>query len=106
MARHGVSRQFITEELAKPFDGPTVVVTHHAPSWLSVPDKFREASAAYASRLEDLILDHEPLLWIHGHTHTSFDYKIGKTRIVCNPRGYHGFELNPDFEVNLIVEIA
>ena len=36
-------------------------------------------------------------LWIHGHIHESFDYKIGKTRVVCNPRGYASIEENKGF---------
>lgn len=106
--RHLVSRQFITEALAESFDGPTVVLTHHAPSWLSVPDQFRgdKISAGYASRLEELMMTYEPVLWIHGHTHTSFDYQIGKTRVVCNPRGYVPSNENPNFDPNLVVEIG
>lgn len=108
MLRHGASRQYITDRLAEPFDGPTVVVTHHAPSWLSVHDMFRSSpiSAAYASRLEPLMLSYEPALWIHGHTHFSFNYEIGKTTVVCNPRGYVGADLNEEFEPNLIIEIV
>jgi hypothetical protein len=46
-------------------------------------------------------------LWVHGHTHSSFDYKLGKTRIICNPRGYPGTfgDMGNDFNPNLIVEI-
>jgi hypothetical protein len=47
--------------------------------------------------MEDFILQHQPRLWIHGHTHESFDYKIGKTRVVCNPRGYAAIEENKGF---------
>ena len=67
----------------------TIVVTHHAPSIQSIIDRYKAnpVSAAFASNLDDFILEHQPRLWIHGHTHESFDYKIGKTRVVCNPRG-------------------
>ncbi len=107
MERHGVSRQFITETLKIPFAGKTVVISHHAPSWMSIADQFKsdKVSAAYASRLEPIILDYQPDLWVHGHTHLSFDYLIDKTRIVCNPRGYDKYELNPDFNPNLIIEV-
>ena len=51
----------------------------------------------------DQKLEHQPRLWIHGHTHESFDYQIGKTRVVCNPRGYASIEENhcfrPDYTV-------
>jgi 3',5'-cyclic AMP phosphodiesterase CpdA len=107
IARHGVSRQFITDKLAEPFEGPTVVLTHHAPSWLSVPEQFKAdaSSAGYASRLETIMLDFEPALWVHGHMHTSLDYEVGETRIVCNPRGYARASENPAFDPNLIIDL-
>lgn len=105
--RHGVSRQFIETELAKPFEGPTVVMTHHTPSQLSIPEHYREdkVSAGYTSRLESVIEQYQPTVWCHGHTHTSFDYKIGETRVICNPRGYAEIDPNLDFKVDLIVEV-
>ncbi|QIF05885.1 metallophosphoesterase family protein [Roseimicrobium sp. ORNL1] len=68
----------------------SVVVTHHAPSILSLPEHRRAEliSCAYASHLDDFILKHEPLLWIHGHIHHSNDYRIGRTRVLANPRAY------------------
>jgi len=74
-------------------------VTHHAPSIQSIVDRYRAdpVSAAFASNMDDFILEHKPLLWIHGHTHESFDYEIGKTRVVCNPRGYASTEENQQF---------
>lgn len=105
--RHTESLRFITETLQQPHDGPTVVVTHHAPSSLSVSGRYRHnpVSAGYASLLEDLILDMKPNLWLHGHTHTSFDYELGETRVVCNPRGYEQHELNSEFNPRLILEV-
>lgn len=103
--RHGVSRKFIEDTLAEPFDGPTVVVTHHTPSWLSVHPDYRanKASAGYSSRLEPLIEKGKPALWIHGHTHSSFDYQLYETRVVCNPRGYR--DENKEFNPELLIEI-
>lgn len=85
---HRVSTSFLAEALATPFDGPTIVVTHHLPSMHSVADRFKSAlmSAAFASNLDHLVAKAD--LWIHGHTHDGFDYRIGKCRVVCNPRGY------------------
>jgi len=79
------------------------VVTHHAPSPRSIPKIFRgdPLNGAYASVLDDKILDTSPNVWIHGHTHTSFLYEIGNTTVVCNPRGYYGREENPDFDLGL-----
>ena len=64
--------------------------------------------AAYASNLEALIEARGPALWVHGHIHTSSDYRIGATRVVCNPRGYPDIEsgFNASFTVDLPVEAA
>jgi Icc-related predicted phosphoesterase len=77
----------------------SIVVTHHAPSIRSIADRYRAnpMSAAFASNMDNFILEHQPCLWIHGHTHESFDYEIGKTRVVCNPRGYASTEENKGF---------
>lgn len=79
-----------------------VVITHHAPSERSVHPKYAGdlVNAAYASNLEHLM---RSKLWVHGHVHSSFDYQVGDTRVICNPHGY-GAE-NPDFNPELIVEI-
>jgi len=105
---HKHSRAFIERALRAPFDGPTVVVTHHAPSGVSVPSHYKSdrISACYASRLESLMLDYAPALWVHGHIHESLDYMIGETRVVTNPRGYAGHELNPHFDAEFAVEVT
>lgn len=105
---HGMSRTFIEEELSAPFDGLTIVMTHHAPSARSLSGRYRGdlIGAAYASDLEDLIERSQPALWVHGHIHESSDYAIGRTRVVCNPRGYTPFELNPRFDPELVVDIG
>lgn len=83
-----------------------VVVTHHSPSLLSLPELRREKleSAAYVSNHDDLVRELSPSLWVHGHIHHSSDYRIGDTRVVCNPRGYPD-NFNKNFDVNLMVEI-
>jgi predicted phosphodiesterase len=105
---HRESRIYIENELAQPFDGITIVMTHHAPSGRSVPE-FRRGdpiNAAYASDLEALIERAQPQLWVHGHIHSSSDYRIGSTRVVCNPRGYVPSQLNPGFDPALVIELA
>jgi len=84
----------------------TVVVTHHAPSPKSIPDELNNSplNPGYASNLEDLILQYQPDLWIHGHLHTPANYSIGKTRIICNPRGYPN-QYNNGFNPALVVEL-
>lgn len=86
------------------------VVTHHAPSLESIHPRYRSGSftkinGAYASNLDYDILDAKPDLMVHGHTHDSFDYMIGDTRVVCNPRGYYPDQVNPDFDPQLILEL-
>lgn len=75
---------------------PVVLMTHHAPSTQSIPIWYRnkyEMNGNYASDLSNMILDN-PLIkvWVHGHTHESFQYQIGDTWVLCNPRGYYGHE--------------
>lgn len=100
------AKAWLRERLLSPFDGPTVVVTHHAPSVLSLKTPSSTSShldAAYANRWEDLMgegLD----LWIHGHSHHAVDYEIGGTRIVSNPGGYPGERTG--FQHDLIIELG
>jgi len=75
---------------------PVVVLTHHAPSKLSTHPHYADdtiMNGAYSSDLSEFILDNPEIqLWTHGHTHHTFEYKIGDTTIMCNPRGYSGYE--------------
>ena len=77
---------------------PVVVITHHAPSFKSVPPQFvgdKLMNGGYASELSEDILDNENIcFWIHGHMHDPVDYEIGTTRVISNPRGYHGWDQN------------
>ncbi|MEN9316647.1 MAG: hypothetical protein RIS35_3040, partial [Pseudomonadota bacterium] len=85
---HEASRAWLGQELSRGFDGPTVVVTHHLPSWRSVNPLYAASASnvAFVSDLDPLV--ERCTLWIHGHTHGSCDYTLGKARVVCNPRGY------------------
>lgn len=105
LQEHKRSREWLKAELAKPFDGPTVVVTHHAPHPLSIHHRFRGSmlNGAFVSDLSEVMESFGPELWIHGHVHDSHDYRVGKTRVACNPKGY-GSE-NPAFDPSLIVEV-
>jgi Icc-related predicted phosphoesterase len=73
-----------------------VVVGHHSPAKASTKPRYQDdvlMNGAYSSDLTDFILDRPQIkLWTHGHTHHAFDYMVGSTRIVCNPRGYFGYE--------------
>lgn len=105
---HRQSRQWLAAELGRRHDGSTVVVTHHLPSIASVAPEYARASTntAFASDLDDLFGTMD--LWIHGHTHHSFDYRCGRTRVLANPRGYpltHGGMENPAFDPGRVIEV-
>ncbi|MBB2789234.1 UNVERIFIED_ORG: Icc-related predicted phosphoesterase [Rhizobium esperanzae] len=107
MERHYEARVIIDRFLGASSSVPTVVVTHHAPSILSIsPENVDDPLApSYASSLERIILRHQPCLWVHGHLHNSSDYRIGSTRVVCNPRGLPGDASSKTFDPNMVIEI-
>lgn len=104
---HKAGVEWLVEELAKDFDGPTVVVTHHLPAAPSVAAQYRNhpLNPAFASRLEGIIEEYQPDLWIHGHTHAGCDYEIFGTRVVCNPRGYPSEHAETGFSPGLVVNV-
>ena len=104
---HRKDLKFIESSLhCKPDNMPTVVVTHHLPSRRSIDPKYinDETNPAFASNLDWLIKKYQPDVWVHGHTHKACDYKIGKTRVICNPVGYD-FEYNTGYNPNLVIEL-
>lgn len=105
-AEHLADLKFIEAALRERFVGPTVVVTHHLPSAKSIAPRYVDdlLNPAFASNLDHLILEHQPELWIHGHTHDSCDYRLGATRVICNPGGYGGE--NKSFNNHLTIEFG
>lgn len=93
--------------LDEPFDGPTVVITHHAPTPRSIHPRFADSliSAGFASDCTALM--GRASLWIHGHMHNSSDYSVRGTRVICNPRGYSkdGINENTAFDPALRIDI-
>lgn len=83
-----------------------VVITHHAPSFKSVPQQYQKdvISAGFASHLDELVESSGALLWIHGHNHGQSDYRIGKTRVVCNAKGYPE-ETGTGFKPSMVVKV-
>jgi len=105
---HTAQRAWLQEKLDEPFAGRTVVVTHMAPSMRSVAPKYAAdpVSAAFASNLDDLVA--KANVWIHGHTHSSFNYEVQGCRVVANPLGYlmrNGCAENEDFDPNFVVQL-
>ena len=90
MDAHWRQRNILEHELTTASAGSTVVVTHHAPHPTSLrsPIFIDDSDASYVSDLSAMIEQHQPAAWIHGHVHQTYDYRVGETRIVCNPRGY------------------
>jgi Icc-related predicted phosphoesterase len=94
IVRHNKSLEFIKNTVANT-SKKIVVVTHHAPSDMSVADCYKSdhlMNGAYRTNVEEFIMDSNITHWYHGHTHFPFDYMLGNTRVVCNPRGYIGHE--------------
>jgi len=110
IALHQRAVAWLESELQKPFEGKTIVVTHHGPHRRSLAERYADdlVSAGFISHLPSLV--REPVaLWVHGHTHTAFDYVENGTRVVCNPRGYIDRRTrrleNEAFAWNKVIEI-
>jgi Icc-related predicted phosphoesterase len=109
-AEHKLTINYFKNVLKDKENENFVLVGHHSPSKLSKKPKYENdfyINGAYSSDLSEFILDHPQIkLWTHGHTHKFFDYMIGSTRIVCNPRGYEGYELDSGWDPNFTIEIC
>jgi predicted phosphodiesterase len=101
---------WLERTLREPHEGPTVVVTHHAPSPRSIHARFAGSllNGCFVSDAERLVDGRRCALWIHGHTHDSFDYGLNGARVLCNPRGYAkgGVDENARFDPGLVVNLA
>ncbi|NDA79090.1 MAG: hypothetical protein EBY07_15210 [Actinobacteria bacterium] len=100
VVRHKNTLKYIESVINTDPNKKYVVVGHHAPSKQSVKPRYAEdieMNGAYSSDLKNFITGYPQIaLWTHGHTHDQFDYYVGNTRIVCNPRGYDGWEASAD----------
>jgi Icc-related predicted phosphoesterase len=97
---------WLHRELAKKHDGPTIVVTHHAPtkmSWAADPDDY--LMFAYCNQLESMLEEYEIDLWAHGHIHHTSDYTKHGVRVICNPRGYIGYQTVEKFDAKRVIKI-
>lgn len=106
---HRRHRSWLRKKLAEPCDGPTVVITHHAPHRKSLAPRFAEdwSSGGFVNEMLPEFFE-VPVLWVHGHTHDSFAYEINACRVVCNPRGYqtwHGDYENERFDPGLVLDV-
>ena len=109
--RHARTLGYFRSVLAEQHDRKFVVVGHHTPSFQSCHPMYGNdtlMNGGYHSDLSEFILDHPQIkLWTHGHTHHPFDYMIGETRIVCNPRGYEndGYSERTGWNPNIVLEV-
>jgi Icc-related predicted phosphoesterase len=89
LQEHLKAKEFLINELSE--NCPKVVITHHLPSYKSVDKKYENSplNSAFTTDLEYIIKTYSPFAWIHGHSHSSCDYKIENTQIVSNTRGYY-----------------
>lgn len=96
LADHKDMLEYIRLSIEGKYDQRFIVVGHHAPSKASTKPKYEKEvvmNGAYSSDLNDFMIDHPQIkAWIHGHTHDGFDYMVGSTRVICNPRGYIHYE--------------
>jgi Icc-related predicted phosphoesterase len=111
VATHVKTMNWLRQTLPKYAGRKVAVITHHAPSFMSISERYRglgefHMNGGYASNLAEDILDHPQIkVWVHGHVHSHHDYMIGTTRVLARPRGYKGHEqCAEDFEV-LTIEI-
>lgn len=106
LERHYNHRNSIFDKVSLTKNLKIVIMTHHAPSYQSISRKYRinNMNGAYYSDLESEILETSPNLYLHGHMHQPFNYLIGETRVVCNPRGYNGYE-ETNYNSRLIIEV-
>lgn len=110
IAAHRATRAFLEAELAQPFSGTTVVVTHHAPHPGSLdPRHGGRLDWCYSSNLSTVLEGADaPDVWIHGHIHRAIDYAVGSTRVVANPRGYQFVPSERDngFDPSLVIDLG
>jgi predicted phosphodiesterase len=112
LAQHRQDKAFLEHALAENFAGATVVTTHHLPHPRSIHPKYagNSLNPSFCSDLSELVERSGAALWVHGHTHTSCDYQAGRTRVVCNPKGYGprspGAPVeNEDFDARFVVTV-
>jgi Icc-related predicted phosphoesterase len=109
--RHARTLKYFKLVLDENKDKKCVVVGHHSPSFKSAHPMYANdtlMNGGYHSELSEFILDHPQIvLWTHGHTHHPFDYMIGDTRVVCNPRGYEneGYSEDSGWNPDILLEI-
>ncbi len=99
------SQAWLGVELARPFAGKTIAVTHFAPTLKSADPRYglQPGTAGFCNALDDWLPKAE--LWLHGHLHCAFDYTQRGCRVVCNPLGYEKRKEQLLFDPALVIEV-
>jgi len=105
---HAYCKEFVRHHLARYINDPRkkIVVSHFSPTQHSIAPYWRMHGGVvneyFSNSMTDMIEEFQPDVWVHGHTHDTFDYMIGKTRILCNPRGYPEEKKPGEFHYNVV----
>ena len=104
---HFETANFIRQELQREWKGKTIVMTHHLPHPMCVNPLYKGSNlnAFFMTNLDYIIRNFDIDVWVHGHTHDNVDIMVDKTRILCNPMGYHGIKLNQDYNEGLTFDL-
>jgi predicted phosphodiesterase len=104
---HAETLRCFRDDFEMGWAGQTIVMTHHLPHPKCVATRFigNNLNNFFMTDLDDFIAEHDIDVWVHGHTHDNVDVEVHGTRILCNPMGYHGREMNKDFNEGLTFEL-
>lgn len=100
-ARSAAFRSWLKAKLDEPFDGKTVVVTHHAPLLLPSHSSGSHLDASFSNSWVDLVEQAD--LWLYGHTHLAADFTVGRCRLASNPVGYPNEDTGFDGDLSIRV---
>ncbi|MCP4437549.1 MAG: hypothetical protein GY810_01235 [Aureispira sp.] len=101
------TREYFLKTLEQDHPGKVVIVTHHLPHEICIVPEFKGniLNPGFVSSNLEEVFDYSPDLWIYGHTHTPFDKVHRNTHLICNPRGYCGYENTQDYNQELTIEV-
>lgn len=106
---HAESIKFLEQALHHNYTDKSVVATHHVPTFLNYPEKFKNdaLNEAFAVELFDLIETNGPDYWIYGHTHSNIsDFEIGKTCLKTNQLGYVKYNEQIGYQNEKIIKLG
>jgi predicted phosphohydrolase len=105
---HEQCRSFLNEEITKDGAEKKVIVTHHVPTFMNYPEKYKGDSLneAFAVEMHDEVLSSNAIFWIFGHHHSDTpDFQIGTTTLTTNQLGYVKCNECPGFDTKKIITV-